>query len=447
MLNKSNLSNGQNDLVTRLYETDCTLVYASMGAGKSVATLTAIQELINDGELKKVLIVAPLKVCTEVWSAEHLKWHHLWGLRINIAVGSPVKRKRALESDCDICVINIENLAWFCDEYKGDHTFDGLVLDELSKFKDNGAKVVKKLRYRVQDFTWRVGLTGTPVHEGFDCLFSQMLVLDGGVRLGKNKQKFLLAHFYATDWEQRNWELRTGEEKKLLARIADVLYAMPDYTSELPELVEKRIDFRLGLLAQLDYNDFKKHSVYTCADGWPIIADNAAVLSGKLEQFASGFLYCDDVDGGVEHLHTARLDALRVYLSMDENVDENILIFYNFTEDKNRIISHLGRSAVLLSPDAINDWNDGKIKYLLAHSKSAGHGLNLQHGGCRVLWYTPQWSNDVFKQSNARLWRRGQVNKVIVTTLVAVDTVNELTVDRIADKDDYDILFKQHCEK
>jgi len=447
MLKLNDLTEPQNKLVSRLYENDITFVYATMGAGKTVCTLTAISELIAACEIKKVLVVAPLKPAKEVWCKESGKWEHLNHLRVNAALGTAAKRKKAIESDCDVVVINMENLAWFCDTYNNKHDFDAVVIDEISKFKANGAKIVKKFRYQVGSFKWRVGLTGSPVHEGFTGLFSQILCLDGGERFGKNKQSFLNKYFYPTDWEQRNWELKQGAEKSLLNRIGDIVYNVEDYTDELPPITEKSYLFNTGDLFMEIYNKFKRDNVYTCASGFIITADNAAVLSGKLEQFASGFLYGGYNEGDTEQISHARLHALDDYLKLRENENENVLIFYNFEEDKLRLIEHFGNKAVVLTSDNVETWNSGRIRYLLAHSKSAGHGLNLQGGGCRILYYTPIWSNDTFKQANARLWRRGQKYPVVVTNLIAKGTINELTVERVADKDAYDVLLREHCNE
>jgi SNF2 family DNA or RNA helicase len=442
---KSLLSPDQVKLVNRLYEQDETLVSAVMGFGKSVCTLTAISELIRDGHLKRVLIVAPLKPCKLVWATEHLGWSHLSHLRVGLAVGSPAKREQVIESDVDIVVINFDNLAWYCEIYKDSHGFDGLVIDELTKLKDSRTKAAKRLRYRVNGYEWRIGLTGSIVAESFTGLFSQVLCLDAGKRLGKSKERFLQKYFYPTDWEQRNWELRPGMEKVLLNDFDDLLYVTNDYRHLLPELVERQLTFPLAPDIMDDYNDFKKHSV-TLDD--MVVADNAAVLSGKLCQYASGFLYGDEVEGEkrVHELHESRLYALDEYLNMDENTDQNILIFYYYQADKQRLLTYFDGDAVLFDDKVEQSWNKGDIKYLLAHPLNASHGLNLASGGCRVLWYTPQWSNDVFTQANARLHRRGQLNEVIVTTLVAEGTINELAVQRVSDKADYDALFQAHVK-
>jgi len=447
MLNPDLLSHDQQLLIDRLFEHDTTLAIAEMGFGKSVCALSAAAELLNAKHLHKVLIVAPLKPCRSVWAHEHEKWTHLSGLRVNVALGTEAERIKAVEADCDICVINFDNLVWFLNTYKDNHEFDGLIIDELTKLKANSSKSVKKLRYRTNDFKWRVGMSATPVAENLDGLFSQVLCLDGGERFGRSKERFLQSYFYPTDYNQYKWAIRIGGETELLRRIEDIVYNAALYSMDLPELVEKEYRFNMPSDMMDKYKSLKRDSVYTVCDGTDIVADNAAVLSSKLEQFASGFLYGagDPSDRKVYHLHNYRTFALEEYLALQENQDENILIFYKFIAERDTLIKLLGDDAVLLEEEGAEaQWNAGNIKYLLCHPKSASHGLNLAEGGARVLWYSPEWSNDSVTQANARLHRRGQLRRVIVTSLICADTVNELTVMRIEDKREAEALFKQH---
>jgi len=445
MLDESNLSEPQQAFVDRLYAYDITYAIAETGFGKTVCTLTAIKELINNNNIKKVLIVAPLKPCHTVWAKEHVKWDHLTGLRVNVAVGDQTERISAITGDCDICVINFDNLVWFIKTFGAKHGFDGIVIDEMTKLKEGSSALVKKLRYRINDFTWRVGLTATPVAEGFEGLFSQVLCLDGGMRYGKNKQLFLNKYFYATDYNQYNWEVREDSIPSLMSNISDLLFVAGSYNHELPKLIEKQFKFNLCGLAGDQYAAFKRSSVMDCG-GTTVVAENAAVLSGKLEQLSNGFLYLEG-NGclDVHRFHNHRMYALRDFMStLPEGI--NILIFYKFTEDKERLLDYLsGRGVrVLASKQDEDDWNSGKIPVLLAHPKSASHGLNLQGGGHTIIWFSPEWSNDVFTQANARLHRRGQLEDVTVTTLVASGTVNEITVLRMEDKREVEALFKHH---
>lgn len=439
MLNYDDLKEEQLKLIDRLYEHDITLVYATMGSGKTVCSLTALSELIADGVLGRVLVVAPLKPAKEVWSGEHELWGHLKGLDVALAIGTPDKRKKAILSSAPIVVINLENLVWFCDEFKGKHNFDGLILDELSKFKDNGAKVVKKMRYRTHDFKWKVGLTGSPVHENYTGLFAQALVLDGGKTYGTNKEKFLRKYFFPTDYECRNWEVREDQRKPLLDAIKPLWYTVPDYTHEIPPVIEKVSRFHmLGNTKKL-YDTFKRDSVIE-VNGQTIVADNSAVLSGKLEQIPSGFLYdgefVEDLEDGRRRYHFAGLR---------QQINKPCLVFYTFEEEKLQIMERLkGDFVTMDTPNAVELWNKGKVNNFLLHPKSASHGLNLAKGGHNIICYSPIWSNDMFKQLVARLWRRGQTEQVVCWIIVCEESIDELKLQRVDDKQEHDRLLNEY---
>lgn len=455
MLKYDDLDADQLDLVNRIYEHDTTLVYATMGSGKTVCYLTALDELLTDGMFKRALIVAPLRPATEVWAHEHKEWAHLEHLYVTVAVGTPAKRKAAIESGASVVVINIENLAWFFDTYGKEHNFDMLCIDELSKFGDNSSKVVKALRKHTDTFKHRIGLTGSPVHESMEKLFAQVAVLDGGVRFGKNKQKFLENYFYPTDYEQRNWELRDNARADFFAAFDDILYAMPDYTHRLPLLKEFTNVFELSETSRRAYDKFARSyvlqvgdEVTTDEDGMivddenVVIAENAAVLSGKLEQLTSGFVY--DGDDCIE-LSSERLNAFSELRA--DILRQRCLIFYTFDEERKQIERALmGNFSTLKDKNAIADWNAGKIDNLLMHPKSAGHGLNLARGGHTIICYSPIWSNDMFKQLIGRLWRRGQTMPVEVYTLRCRDSVDEIKALRIEDKEVNDKLLREHIK-
>jgi len=444
MLNYSQIDTDQLALIDRIYEHDTNFIYAGMGAGKTVCALTAVSELLRDGEVSRVLIVAPLRPAREVWSQEHKKWRHLSALDVAVACGTPKQRLAAINSNAPIVVINIENLVWFFNAFKRAHNFDCLVIDELSKFGDNSAKSVKKLRTYTDSFKHCTGLTASPTHEGFDRLFAQVAVLDGGARFGRSKANFLSDYFWATDYEQRNWELRPNMQKRIMAKIADIFYAMPDYTHTLPPLHEHVETFELDDETRAHYDEFKRHSVITI-DELDIVAENMAVQSGKLEQITSSFVYCDeDVITLSDTL--ARKNA---FASLRAREGANrALIFYSFEEEKAQIISALrGNYRLITDANAVDDWNNGKVQNLVLHPKSASHGLNLAQGGHTVICYSPIWSNDAFKQLIARVWRRGQAHEVNVYTLVCLDSVDLIKSDRIEGKEEYDRLLNAYLKE
>jgi SNF2 family DNA or RNA helicase len=449
MLDYSCFDVSQRHLIDRLYEYDETIVYATMGSGKTACYLTAASELIDAGVINRVLIVAPLKPCLHVWAGEHKKWEHLEHLKIAVATGTADARKKAIESDAAIVVINIENLVWFLDNYKT-HDFDALCIDELSKFSETGNKSVKKLRHRTKAFKHRVGLTGTPVHEGFTKLFAQTLVIDGGARYGKNKRKFLELYFYPTDYNEYNWEIRPDKEADLLGKLNGLLYVMPDYTGALPTLCERHVPVSLSYDVMREYADFAKHSVLELPRGVTIAAENAAVLSGKLEQFANGFVY--DEDGGAHVVHNAKIPMLLQLVRECINAREQVIVFYQYQYEKAAIINeftYAGMShATLDEKRGIDTFLAGGVDVLLLHPKSAGHGLNLHTGGCaRIICFAPIWSNDQHKQLVGRIWRRGQSRQVTVLSLVATGTIDEVKAKKLVDKGEYDKAFKRHVNE
>lgn len=447
MLTYNLLDSDQLAAVDYLYSHDVNYLVATMGFGKSVVTLTAIDELINDEVLARVLIVAPLRACNDVWKGEHKKWEHLQGIDIVHAIGTPKQRVAALESDASIVVINIDNLVWFLDTYKDKNLlgFDGLVIDEISKFKDSGTKLVKKLRTLTKRFAWTLGMTGTPVHESFTGLYAQMLCLDGGQSFGKNKEKFLHKFFYPTDFDERNWELRDNMEGEILKAIGWCTHVAPDYTHTLPPINEVVLGFDLPDEALREYKKFARDSVIAIEDEM-VIAENAAVLSGKLGQYASGFLYLED-EGDFIDIHLARVHE---FTSLLRNIPRAVICYW-YKAELTAILECFDASgvsyAMVNDKGAIEAWNNKTIDYLLLHPASAGHGLNLAAGGCNMIFYSPIWSNDIFKQTIARLWRRGQDAVVTAWILCATGTIDMLKIQRVEDKAEYDKLFHDHIDK
>lgn len=443
-LSKTLLTPDQQAAVTRLYETDETLLVAEMGAGKTIIALTAVEELLSERILSRVLVVAPVKVANNVWSKEFDKWIHTSGLRINVATGNEKQRHDAFMRDSDILVINFENLPWFFKRYGKDHHCDGLVIDELSRLKSSGGAQFKSLRHKLKTFSWRVGMTGTPVSEDYLGLFAQAMVCDQGTRLGTNFQIFKRKYFYATDYQGYNWEIRgEREEKALMHAVSDLIHIVPGYSETLPELVKRQHTVIMPDQAWDVYTTLAKDGI---AEG--VTADNAAVLSGKLQQIASGFLYQED-DEAIT-LHHAKLDACRALVDATEG---NTVIAYWYQHDRDALLAAfpgadcLG-SGVSKSETAriIERWNSGETKVLLLHPKSAGHGLQLEQGGADLIFYGPIWSRDAFDQTVARLWRQGQRSAVHVTTLVVAGSVDELIVARSGVKKEYYERFKAHLE-
>lgn len=447
MLNYSLLTDDQHAAIDRMYEHDSTLLVADMGAGKTVCALTAASELLHDGVCKRILVLAPLKVCQSVWQQEAENWSHLGHLNVAKAVGSEKQRRAALDSGAEIVCINFENIPWLFRKYGAKGMFDGLIVDELTKLKEVGGAQFKALRPRLGDFAWRVGMTGTPVSEDWTGLFGQMLVVDSGQRLGTRKDSYLRKYFYPTDFQEYNWELHPWAAEEISKQIKDVVYTLPDYRHELPPLTIDEVVLPLPPHLREKYRELTKSMAVQMDGGGDVVADTAAVLSGKLMQCANGFLYGprDEHDRPTETYWFSdyKLAALGAQVDLWLEEGEQVVICYWFSADKQRLVDLYGTDA-LLSPDAIDQWQGGKQPILLLHPRSAGHGLNLAKGGCKMLWLGPVWSRDLFEQTIGRLWRRGQLSAVEVVVLLGGGTIDEMIVARVEGKEEYEVLFKQH---
>lgn len=418
------LTPDQEQTITRLFEYDHTFLVGKMGSGKTVCAMTAAQELLKAGELHRILIIAPLRVCNTVWTKECGQWEHLT-FDVNAATGTAADRTAAMKGRAQFVAINYELLQWFCaSEYI--ESFDGLIIDDISRFRKPGGQEFKALRKIIKHFTWRVGMTGTPVSENWEGLYAQMLLVDGGERLGKSKARYMQDYFYSTDYEQHTWALRDDSEKRITEKIKDVVWVMEDYTNDLPIMTVKEHYVTLPEKAREAYTTMAKEMVLG-----DIEAVNMAVLSGKLQQIASGFIY--DEDGDAARIHARKWDAV---LNLVVAADGPVIIVYQFEWELKHLRkvfpgAPVAREEKSINSTMIEDWNAGKTPVLLMHPRSGGHGLNLQYGGHTIIWWGPLWSREAFDQVNARLWRRGQRHPVSVHIVIAVDTVDGLVMDRL----------------
>ena len=396
-----------------------------MGLGKTVITLTAVKELIYDRfEVGKVLVIAPKKVAESTWSTEAQKWDHLRHLRITKILGTVQQRIRALNTPADVYVINRENVPWLVEYDANNWRFDMVVVDELSSFKSNKAQRFKSLCYVRQHIKRFVGLTGTPASNGLVDLWAQVYLLDQGERLGKR-----ITHFRAKYCECEThgghfttYSMKTGAEEAIRSAISDICISMKadDYLT-LPDCITVDVPVYLDAKAKKQYKDFERNMLLQ-VDENTLDAGTAAVLSGKLMQFANGAVY--DEDKNVVEIHSGKLDA---FSELIEGLNgQHALVFYNFQHDLTRILKHLEKSSLtvrqLHTDKDQQDWNNSKIDILLAHPASAGYGLNLQAGGHHIIWFGLNWSLELYEQANKRLHRQGQTDKVIIHRLITQDT-------------------------
>lgn len=410
-------------------------ILLGMGLGKSVITLTAIWQLMLDYfTISRVLVVAPLRVARDTWPAEIAKWDHLDGLTVAVAVGTKQDRLAALAKSAMVTVINRENIPWLVNQLGGSWPFDMVVIDELSSFKNHRAKRFTAL-VKMRPFVKRwVGLTGTPASNGLMDVWAQFRLLDGGERLGRFITRYRERWFVP---DKRNgmqvfsYKPRVGAEDEIYRAIGDMTLSMrtTDHL-QLPELTVTATPVVLEPKERKVYEQLKADLVLQLGEA-TIDAANAAALSGKLLQLASGAIYTGDGDWA--SVHDRKLDALE---DLIEAANGNpLLVAYWFTHDRERITARFPQARELKTSVDIEAWNQGEIALGLIHPASAGHGLNLQSGGHLLVWFSLTWSLELYQQTNARLYRQGQSEPVTITHLVAEGTLDEVVLKALDAKD------------
>ena len=470
-------------------------LFLDMGLGKTVSTLTALYDLENEYKLKTAnpkllengkssftktanlilpsrmktanpispngksnftktanrfspfpcLVIAPKRVALTTWTDEVRKWDHLKHLDTVSAAGlTPAKRRKVLKEPHDIYVINVDVVPWLVDFFGKSWPFNTVVLDELSLFKSPSSKRFKSLKKVIRQSKRVIGLTGTPLPNGYEDLYSQIYLLDGGERLGRTLTAYR-ERFFVPD--KVNYQtgtvysrkLRSPESKtKIDNAISDICLSMKakDYLT-MPPLTNNNITLSLDPKTLKQYKELEKEYILK-VDTENITAQSAASVNMKLAQLANGAVYSES--GEAVHIHDVKIDALK---ELVETSPGNILIFYEFKHDYNRIIDAFKslKPRKLETSQDLKDWNEGNIKIALCHPKSAGHGLNLQAGGNVIVWFGLPWSLELYQQANARLYRQGQTNGVIVHQLIVKDTVDVDKVEVLESKEDRQEAF------
>ncbi len=424
--------------IDRLVHDPAVGLFLEMGLGKTVITLTAINELrYYRFAVSRVLVIAPKKVAEATWSREAAKWDHLRHLRVIPVLGSQAKRVRALNTPGDVWVINRENVPWLVEYYRNAWPFDMVVIDESTSFKSHQAKRFKALTWVRPHMQRVVLLTGTPAPNGLLDLWSQIYLLDQGERLGKYITHFRERYF---EPDQRNahqvfsYAPKPGADEKIRRLIGDICVSMKaeDYL-QLPDMVTNDIPVVLDPAAKRLYDKLEREMLLQ-VDESTIDAGTAAVLSNKLLQLCNGAVY--DENRNVVEIHGCKIEAFRELL--EQLNGQPALVFYNFRHDADRIEKALAGSNLrvrrLAGPADQQDWNERKIDVLLAHPASTAYGLNLQDGGNHVIWFGLNWSLELYQQANKRLHRMGQKQKVIVHHLSVVGGRDEDVAAALADK-------------
>ena len=428
--------------IERIIQDNSLGLFLDMGLGKTVITLTAINDLkFNRWAVSRCLVVAPKKVAEATWSHEAEKWDHLRHLKIIPVLGSLKKRVQALHTPGDIWVINRENIPWLVEYFRNNWPFDMVVLDESSSFKNPQSKRFKAMKLVRSRIARLVLLTGTPAPNGLEDLWAQIYLLDAGERLGRTISSYREA-FFTQDYARPGQMYRTytpqqDAESRIQAAISDICVSMKseDYL-ELPDYIESTVPVALDAKAKRAYDKLEKEMLLE-VDTQLVTAQSAAVLNGKLLQLCSGAVY--DSTGEVVNIHDCKLEA---FLETIEQLNgEHALVFYWFKHEADRLTKALAKTdkvvRVYQGPEDEKAWNDGEVDILLAHPVSCGYGLNLQAGGHHAIWFGyPNWALEIYQQANKRLHRQGQKHPVICHHLVVQGGMDEDVIAALHDKGD-----------
>jgi SNF2 family DNA or RNA helicase len=425
MLNRNQLHQYQQDLIAQAKSTPNLGLFLPPGLGKSVTTLTIIAEQMQG----KTLIIAPKRVAETVWHTEIKKWSHLEHLRVAKIMGSPSQRLAALNSEADVYLINLENVAWLCD-VSPKLVFTNLVIDESSRFKDPSTKRFKALKKHLKGFSRRLILTGTPTPQGVADLWSQVGILDLGERLETSLTKFRDKYLQPDQMNRHtrvvySWKPKLGADLQIQDKISDICYSLKaeDYL-QLPECTKLYHSINIDKNVRSQYDQLRKDMVVEVKKE-KITAPTAAALANKLLQFTSGAVYNEE--GEAQEVHRSKLEFLE---SIMEESSSPTLVFYHFKHSLQRIRLQFPQ-AVVLDDDNIAAWRRGEIRMLLAHPQSGGIGLNLQ---CNVgdtaqtVWFDLPWSSENYIQANARIYRQGQEKPVIIHHLTIAKSIDEQVV-------------------
>lgn len=410
----------QNQAADFLFETDRAMVLAPVGAGKTALTLVAIRDMIADGHAKRVLVIAPKRVCLSVWPVECPKWTP--NLKLSVAVGTAKQRQAALQADTHIVVANYDTLQWLATQKLN---FDIIVFDELTRLKNPSGARFKALAKVIDKIPIRWGLTGSFTSNGLEDVFGQCKIIDQRL-LGRSKGAFLQQYFFCLNQEYMQWEPYKDAIEQVMQRIKPATFVLDpgDYKDKLPPLHQVEVYCDMDMTA---YEIMKRDFILQFEDD-AAIAANAAVVTSKLQQIASGFVYAEKPKW-ISHHKFDRLDEL-----LDENQHANTIIAYGYREELDELKRRYPQAKTLDDENAVENWNAGKIPLLLVHPKSAGHGLNLQHGGCHIVFLSLPWSLELYEQTVGRLHRSGQRHDVWCYVFLTTGTVDERIWGALHDK-------------
>lgn len=457
MRRKDELRGYQNRVITHLYEHDVAQLVIGMGGGKTVCSLTAIRELIDDGVIRCGLVIAPKRVAQLVWTAEPKEWEHLKDTKIVHVTGKEADRLRLLNEPADVYTVGFDHVPWLMDHLKklpeNHKLFDLLCIDELSRLKGYSGKWGRRIMGIARRWGIRWGLTGTPRPNGYLDQYKPLAILSGGALWGTtNFTKWRMKHFYPTDFQQHNWQIRDEHEPKIIRKIASITVTIDD--ADMPDLppitpIIHWIDLPPDV--RQVYDAMERHMVAKYGDDPAVLAVNAGVATGKLSQIAQGFMY-EGVDRNVVELHNEKLVMARDLV--DALDGQPAIVVYDFIEDLDRL--HGAWPMMPWFGDGTSDreaaryeqqWNRGELELLGMHPASAAHGLNMQFGGRQMIMYGMPWSAELYDQIIKRIHRPGQIGHCFVHHILARNTVDEIKYARVHDKIDDQTAWRRYLRK
>ena len=431
----NDLRPGQKKAATFIYERDAGIVVIPMGGGKTVTFMTVVDELIRDGVIRGALVMAPAVVAQNVWPYEAEEWAHLRNLTVVPLVGTPAKRMALLNEHADIWTISFELTEWLINdaipELPDDHPVrDMIIFDEVTRLASPKGDRAKLLRDRAGLWRMRWGATGTPRHRGAEGLFMPATIITRGNLWGKSFYKWQEKNFICINPHVPGgkWTIAPWARDKVYAEYGSIAYVQEDEI-EGPEVVDLVHWFDLPPDAMAEYKRMERHLLVDVgAQQGPIVALNQAVKSGKLEQIANGFVY-DDAGHG-HWLHQAKLkltDELALAAA------EPSIIVFHYGAERERLGEHAiaGGVSPKQKQQLVKDWNEGLIDRLLLHPASGGHGLNLQHGGRRMIFHHTPWSAEMYDQTRKRIARPGQKKQCFMHHVFARDTIDVIKYNRV----------------
>jgi SNF2 family DNA or RNA helicase len=428
----------QQEAMAHLYKVRRSALWMPMGGGKTVTTLTALDNLSLVEDVFPILVLAPLRVARSTWPDEVAKWPHLAHLRVSVITGTPKQRQAALDTPADIYCTNYDNLVWLRSALGDAWPFRTVVADEFTRLKSfrirQGGSRARALGQVAHGEGSRfIGLTGTPAPNGVKDLWGQIWFLDKGERLGRTFSAFE-QRWFRKGYDGYSLVPYDHTQSEVEDRLRDICLTVQGL--QVDEPINSPVYIDLPPKARAAYDAMEEEMFAEIgADG--VEAANAAVRTQKCLQIANGAIYTDE-DGNWETVHDAKLDALESII--EEANGAPVLVAYNFKHDLERLRGRFSKGRTLdADPNTIRDWNAGRISILFAHPASAGHGLNLADGGNILAFYGVNWNleNDmqiIERIGPMRQKQAGHNRPVFVYRILARYTVDDMVMDRLTSK-------------